>query len=61
MDRRGPDGKSSKSGYQYRYRSARKVSWFSHDEIGSEAFGQAIAQGRQCVEALRMVVTLPRK
>ncbi len=55
------DGKPSKSGYQYRYRSARKVSWFSHDEIGSEAFGQAIAQGRQCVEALRMVVTLPRK
>lgn len=29
------DGKPAKSGYQYRYRSARKVSWFSHDEIGS--------------------------
>ncbi len=55
------DGKPAKAGYQYRYRSARKVSWFSHDEIGSEAFGQAIEQGRQCVEALRMVVTLPRK
>ncbi len=53
------DGAPAASGYQYRYRSVRKVSWFGHDEINSDAFGQAIEQGRQCVERLRMAVALP--
>lgn len=55
------DGKPAASGYQYRYRSVRKVSWFSHDDIVSEAFGQAIEQGRRCVESLRLAVRLPGK
>jgi transglutaminase-like putative cysteine protease len=52
------DGRSAASGYRFRYSSVRKVSWFSHEDIVSEAFGQAIAQGRNCVQALRMVVRL---
>ncbi|MFY1982758.1 DUF3857 domain-containing transglutaminase family protein [Achromobacter xylosoxidans] len=55
------DGKPAASGYQYRYRSVRKVSWFSHADIVSDGFGQAIEKGRQCVESLRLAVTLPGK
>ena len=55
------DGKPAASGYQYRYRSVRKVSWFSHADIVSDDFGQAIEKGRQCVESLRLAVKLPGK
>ncbi len=55
------DGKPAASGYQYRYRSVRKVSWFSHADIVSDGFGQAIEKGRQCVESLRLAVKLPGK
>lgn len=55
------DGKRVGADYQYQYRSVRKVAWFTHDDITSDAFGRAIEQGRKCVESLRMAVKLPAK
>ncbi|PND31282.1 cysteine protease [Achromobacter pulmonis] len=53
------EGAPAGSDYRYRYRSLRKVGWFSHADITSEAFGQAIEQGRKCVASLRMTVAPP--